>query len=250
MTICVFLGPTLPLAEARAIFDADYLSPARAGDIAALVGKRPRAIALVDGLFEQVPSVRHKEILFALSSGIRVFGASSMGALRAAELAAFGMEGVGSIFEGYRDGICEDDDEVAVLHGPADRGYPAFSEAMVNLRAGLAAALSRGEVSRPTHDRLIAMSKVKYYPDRSWEGLLADADALAIPADERAAIAELARSRPNAKRDDARLLLRRLAEERARGMAPHAPRFDFEATASWKILLAQGSSTGAGSAIR
>ena len=32
------------------------------------------------------------EVLYALANGVRVFGASSMGALRAAELHAFGME--------------------------------------------------------------------------------------------------------------------------------------------------------------
>lgn len=41
--------------------------------------------------------------------------------LRAAELHSFGMEGVGRILESYRDGILTDDDEVALVHGPADR---------------------------------------------------------------------------------------------------------------------------------
>ena len=45
-----------------------------------------------------------------------------MGALRAAELHAFGMRGVGRIFEAFRDGELEDDDEVAVVHGPAEPG--------------------------------------------------------------------------------------------------------------------------------
>ena len=52
-----------------------------------------------------------------------------MGALRAAELHVFGMVGVGRVFELFRDGLLEDDDEVAVAHGPADSGYQpkAFS---------------------------------------------------------------------------------------------------------------------------
>ena len=52
-----------------------------------------------------------------MSQGIHVFGSASMGALRA-ELCPFGMVGVGRIFEAYRDGELEDDDEVAVIHGP------------------------------------------------------------------------------------------------------------------------------------
>jgi hypothetical protein len=74
-----------------------------------------------------------------LAAGIPVYGAASMGALRAAELAQFGMVGVGRIFEAYRDGVLEpfdepfeDDDEVAVLHGPPELGHRAMSEALVN----------------------------------------------------------------------------------------------------------------------
>ena len=67
MTVFVFLGPTLPVAEAQEILDAPYLPPVVAGDVCALVARRPRAIGIIDGLFEQVPSVRYKEILYALS---------------------------------------------------------------------------------------------------------------------------------------------------------------------------------------
>ena len=59
---------------------------------------RPRAIGLIDGVFLDVPAVWHRELLWALSEGVHVFGAASMGALRAAELAPFGMRGVGTIF--------------------------------------------------------------------------------------------------------------------------------------------------------
>ena len=94
--LIVFLGPSLPSSETRRIARCTVLPPARQGDIwRALIEHRPRAIALIDGVFESQPSVWHGEILDALDSGVRVFGASSMGALRAAELQAFGMVGVG-----------------------------------------------------------------------------------------------------------------------------------------------------------
>ena len=72
--------------------------PHRGGRLVAAVEvalERPVAIGLIDGYFERVPSVSHKEILWAMSQGIVVIGAASMGALRAAELAPFGMLGVG-----------------------------------------------------------------------------------------------------------------------------------------------------------
>jgi hypothetical protein len=133
MTIVVFTGPTLPPAEAAQELDALYMPPVSEGDVYRAALESPRAIGIIDGYFENVPAVWHKEILYALSRGIRVFGSASMGALRAAELAQFGMEGVGATFEAFRDGRLEDDDEVAVIHGPAELGYPMLSEAMVNV---------------------------------------------------------------------------------------------------------------------
>ena len=55
-----------------------------------------------------------------MQAGIHVYGAASIGALRAAELDAFGMRGIGRIYEDFREGVLEDDDEVAVLHGPEE----------------------------------------------------------------------------------------------------------------------------------
>ena len=102
-------------------------------------------------MFESVGAVWHKEILLALQDGIAVYGASSMGAIRAAELAPFGMVGVGAIYEAYCDGRYTDDDEVALLQGPATFGYPAMSEAMVNIRATVARALhAHGFATQPT----------------------------------------------------------------------------------------------------
>src|SRR6188508_3485280 len=99
----VFVGPTLAIAEARAALpEARFLPPARRGDVYRACSGRPASIALIDGYFEQQLSVWHKEILWALSQGIRVYGAASMGALRAAELEAFGMVGVGTIFSLFR----------------------------------------------------------------------------------------------------------------------------------------------------
>ena len=112
MRTYVFLGPTLPVEEARALLpDAVYLPPVTQGEVVALLPSRPKRIAIIDGSFEWIPAVWHKEILLALEQGVEVYGAASMGALRAAELCAFGMQGVGAIFEGYRDGVILGDDE-------------------------------------------------------------------------------------------------------------------------------------------
>ena len=67
MKTLVFLGPTLAATEARAILEATYLPPVTGGDVYAALREDPDVICIIDGCFEQAPSVRHKEILFALS---------------------------------------------------------------------------------------------------------------------------------------------------------------------------------------
>ena len=129
--IVAFLGPSLPAREAKGFH---LLPPARQGDVWRALGLRPRAIALIDGVFEAQPSVWHREILDALDAGVPVVGGASMGALRAAELRTLGMTGVGRIFRWYRDGTVIDDAEVALLHADAEHGYRALTVPLVNVR--------------------------------------------------------------------------------------------------------------------
>jgi hypothetical protein len=250
-SVFVFLGPSLPVAEARRILDAVYLPPVSMGDIYRLMARGPRVIAIIDGLFEQTPAVWHKEILYALSRGVRVLGASSMGALRAAELAAFGMEGVGEVFEAFHSGELEDDDEVAVAHAAAADGYRSLSDAMVNLRAGLREARDAGRISAASHGRLLGAAKAIYYPERSWPQLFAVAAGLDVPAAELAALrAQIAQRRPEVKRADAIRLLERLAAEAAAGTiapaTPVSPSFDFEPTYFWEQMILHEAEVGAG----
>src|SRR5262245_47094742 len=91
--IFVYLGPSLPLKEAKHILpEACFLPPIRCGDLLHLLRLNPQCIAIIDGYFQHTAAVWHKEILLALEKGIRIYGASSMGALRAAELANDGIQ--------------------------------------------------------------------------------------------------------------------------------------------------------------
>ena len=101
MTAVVFAGPTIVRDDIVSICDCHCLPPAARGDVYRASLSKPTAIGIIDGYFQGVLSVWHKEILWAISQGIHVFGSSSMGALRAAELQAYGMVGVGRIFEDF-----------------------------------------------------------------------------------------------------------------------------------------------------
>jgi YcaO-like protein with predicted kinase domain len=134
----VFAGPSLPR---HLVPDGIELRPpAMCGDLVALLDERPPAVGLIDGSFETAPTVWHKEIMHLISEGIPVCGGASLGALRAAELHAFGMVGVGRIFEHYRDGAIVRDDAVMLVHAPAELDFRAMTVAQVDAEAALVAA--------------------------------------------------------------------------------------------------------------
>jgi hypothetical protein len=170
--VAVFLGPSLSRDEARGILDADYYPPARKGDVYRVLPSGVEAIILIDGVFHSTPSVWQRELLDAMDEEIEVLGASSMGALRAAELHPYGMIGHGTIFEWYRDGVLDGDDEVALLHGPEEIGFRPLSEPLVNIRHTLQRAVVAGCLSSAESRRLIAFAKRLYYPERSYARLL------------------------------------------------------------------------------
>lgn len=235
--IVVFLGPSLDLPTAKATLAADYRPPVVNGDVIRAVQSGPTAIGIVDGSFEWTLSVWHKEILWALTQGTHVFGAASMGALRAAELAPFGMRGVGRIFEMYRDGLLQDDDEVAVAHEPGG-GYAVASEALVDIRCTLGAAARAGIIGEPSRRALVAAAKHMFYPDRRYADVLAAGCAAGVPGRELDSLeAWLPAHRVDQKRADALHLLRALADLPADGPGAHRPTFTLNRSEYLERLL-------------
>src|SRR6516225_2783541 len=177
MIAIVFSGPSLPPSRAPVPPGIEWRPPVRQGDVYRTAKSRPALIGIIDGYFETVATVWHKEILWAMAQGIHVYGAASIGALRAAELADFGMWGIGSIYHQFYSGALADDDEVAVLHGPEELGYPAVTEAMVNIRATLAEAARQGVVEPSLAASLTGIAKALFYKERNYSGILQAANA-------------------------------------------------------------------------
>lgn len=132
MKTCIFVGPTA--ADVKFDSRIDRFGPAALGSIFQAVEMGYSRIGLVDGIFGNCPSVWHKEILYAISNDVRVFGSSSMGALRAAELHQYGMIGVGKIFRLYRAGVLNDDDEVCLSHAVEELRFLPLTIPMINAR--------------------------------------------------------------------------------------------------------------------
>jgi len=201
---------------------------------------RPQAIGIIDGYFQSVPTVRHKEILWAMSCGIHVFGSASMGALRAAELLPFGMEGVGTVFELYRDGILEDDDEVAVAHGPAETGFVSASEAMVNIRQTLRKAERHGIISTELRVTLEKIGKELFYPDRNYSTMVRRASENGSSQAELSKLHQwLVNHRVNQKREDALLMLRVIRDRLEQRLRRKTVSYSFEQTAMWQCTQRQ-----------
>jgi hypothetical protein len=235
MSAVIFVGPTIAIDEARGLLDSDYRPPAAEGDVFRAARTHPQAIGIIDGYFDRMPAVWHKEILWAMSQGIHVFGSASMGALRAAELAAFGMDGVGKIFEAYRDGVIEDDDEVAVVHESAEYGFRAGSEAMVDIRHTLNLAATAGVVSREVANAVAAIAKSQFYPERSYASILRLGARQRLSANELEALRLwLPTGRTSLKRADALAMLGVMRDRIAAGLEPKRVRYTFENSAAWE----------------
>jgi hypothetical protein len=209
----VFLGPSLSHAEAQRILPhAVILPPAAMGDVlAASLKYQPHAIGLIDGTFLSTMSVFHKELLFAMEQGAWLLGASSMGALRAAECAAYGMIGVGQIYEDLASGLLEDDDEVALTHADAEANFRSLSDAMVTIRATLAAANAANLLTDDETTVLLQQQKDRWFPDRRLSGVIADAVDAGLTANRITRLREFVRTSPvDPKRQDAIALLERM----------------------------------------
>ncbi|MGZ7066899.1 MAG: TfuA-related McrA-glycine thioamidation protein [Methanobacterium sp.] len=168
--IIIFLGPSLSHYDALEILDADYRLPIKRGDVTAALNENPDIIGIIDGVFHHQPAVSHREILDALKKGITVVGGASMGALRASELDDFGMIGVGYVYNQYKEGFIESDDDVAVVINPVT--MEQLSDSLVSMEYNFKRALDKGLISKEDFEILIKTAKAIYYPKRTYTLLL------------------------------------------------------------------------------
>jgi hypothetical protein len=214
--IIVFSGPTLPHRDITAMLPgAICLPPAVQGSIlAATLQFAPAAILLIDGGFQSEPAVRHNEILWAISRGVHVLGAASMGALRAAELHPH-MTGYGLIYRWYRRCMLAPDDAVAVLHGPAELGYLPLTEAGIDLRMTIAHARRRGVLSHESAKRLGDAVRRLNFRNRLLETCVDDAGLCTSAKERGELIASLRSLRVPQKQADAMTAIKNLASGHA-----------------------------------
>ncbi len=176
LNVVVFIGPSLDLATAGSILpDAVFLPPVKRG--AAAATENADVMVIIDGVFFQNEAVGHRELLGVMKSGVKVYGSSSMGALRASEIDTLGMIGVGKIYHQYKSGEIIADDEVGLVYD-TETGM-ALSEPMVNMRASFSKALEKSVITKEEEASLLKACKAIYYPDRTYRRVIRDADIAA-----------------------------------------------------------------------
>ncbi len=244
MSIIVFAGPSIAKTHVlERLPHADVRPPAKQGDLYLATQDKPKLILLIDGFFESVPAVWHKEILYAMSIGIHVYGSSSMGALRAAELHTFGMVGVGKIFEHFANDEWEDDDEVALTHGPAELNYMPVSRAMADLRYDLKGAVEQNLLSQTQAHDITHKLKALWYPNRSHESLLSFAKSLLDESQLSALTFYLANHCSSLKTKDAECLLNKVADMNLAELPTKETHFALYENDAWQTLINDVSSS-------
>ena len=144
------------------------------------------------------------------------------------------MQGVGWIFEQFRDGCLEDDDEVALVHGPAELGYAPITVPMVNVRANIERAIEEQVIEAATGLLLTTTAKNIFYQDRTWESVLSSVQA---HDDSLSRFRDwVCEHQVDRKREDAESLLRVM---QARLGEKHEPSFRFESNIYWDQVVSQ-----------
>ena len=208
----VYTGTSISHCDAKKILDADYRPPVRRGDLRRILKDPPEIIGIIDGVFFDSTAVSHREIIELLKSGVIVVGGASMGALRASELDTYGMIGVGRIYEMYKSGVIESDDEVAVtFDGETNE---ALSLPLVNIRETVNAARIAGILREEQAKALIEITRKIFYPERNYRNIIAECEKRGIvePVEKKNLHDFFLEKQVDLKRKDAILVLEKIKE--------------------------------------
>lgn len=206
--VIVYTGLSLPFDEAKEILDSHddvnvvYKRPIQRGDLSLALKENPNIIAIIDGVFHQNSAVGHKEILNVIDKGVEVYGASSMGALRASELDSLGMIGVGYCYEQYASGNIDSDDDVAVMLD--SETLEALSVPLINMRYVFDNAVDENIITENERNELLNIAKKTFYPKRNYAQTLAESD---LDNDKKGKLINFIRESKDIKKEDAKELL-------------------------------------------
>ena len=206
--ILIYTGLSLPFSEAKEILDSHddievvYKRPIKRGDLSHDIKENPDIIAIIDGVFHQNSAVGHREILSVMKKGVKVYGSSSMGALRASELDVLGMEGIGYCYNEYASGNVTSDDDVAVMLD--SETLEALSVPLISMNYVFTNAVAENIITKEEKDELIKITKETYYPKRNYAQTLSQSS---LDADKKGKLIDFIRTSKDIKKEGAKELL-------------------------------------------
>lgn len=206
--ILIYTGLSLPFSEAKEILDSHddievvYKRPIKRGDLSHDIKENPDIIAIIDGVFHQNSAVGHREIISVMKKGVKVYGSSSMGALRASELDVLGMEGIGYCYNEYASGNVTSDDDVAVMLD--SETLEALSVPLISMNYVFTNAVAENIITKEEKDELIKITKETYYPKRNYAQTLSQSS---LDADKKGKLIDFIRTSKDIKKEDAKELL-------------------------------------------
>lgn len=206
--ILIYTGLSLPFSEAKEILDSHddievvYKRPIKRGDLSHDIKENPDIIAIIDGVFHQNSAVGHREILSVMKKGVKVYGSSSMGALRASELDVLGMEGIGYCYNEYASGNVTSDDDVAVMLD--SETLESLSVPLISMNYVFTNAVAENIITKEEKDELIKITKETYYPKRNYAQTLSQSS---LDADKKGKLIDFIHTSKDIKKEDAKELL-------------------------------------------
>ncbi len=171
----VYAGPSISPEEVHThLPDAVIMPAVKRGDL-----YRDRMIGfsffiILDGVFYHELAIPPRELLDVMADGAVLVGATSMGAIRAAECWPAGMRGIGTIYRLFRQGSLRSDDEVAVAFGPV-KPHLISTVPLVNVRYAVSRAIRAGEIDRNLAESIVQAATNTFYADRNWRSILLQA---------------------------------------------------------------------------
>ena len=211
--IIIYTGLSLSFDEAREILDTTedveviYKRPIKRGDLNHDIKENPDIIGIIDGVFHQSSAVGHREILNVIKKGIEVYGASSMGALRASELDSLGMHGIGYVYNQYATGKIVSDDDVAVMLD--SETLEPLSVPLINMDYVFNNAYAENIITENEKDELLKIAKETYYPQRNYAQTLSKSTLENAKKDN---LINYIRTSKDIKKEDAKELIKHIKQ--------------------------------------
>ncbi|MCC2678669.1 MAG: TfuA-like core protein [Pseudobdellovibrio sp.] len=144
---------------------ADVSGPVQRGQVLRDIADGYNVIAIIDGQFEQNLAVTPSEVMDALRSGVRVYGSSSMGAMRAAECENYGATGYGKIFDFIKDSPTFRDDYLGQLFISRNAGWQ--TKTYMDFYFAAQDLVTKKKISKKTALTLCELYENLFYAERS-----------------------------------------------------------------------------------